>query len=108
MQYLVLVVGVIAILLLVLGDRLFPGKPVALGVVALSIAAATLLGLPALGLPTTGEIPAGLPGLAGPTSCMPNLPAAALLYELSAPMERCAIYCEPRALRKKSVSLTAP
>lgn len=65
-QYLVLVVGIIAILLLVLGDRLFPGKPVALGVVALSIAAATLLGLPALGVPTTGEIPAGLPSLAGP------------------------------------------
>jgi high affinity sulfate transporter 1 len=65
-QYLVLVVGVIAILLLVFGDRLLPGKPVALGVVALSIAAATLLGLPAMGLPTTGEIPAGLPTLAGP------------------------------------------
>ena len=65
-QYLVLAVGVIAVLLLVLGDRLFPGKPVALGVVALSIAAATLLGLPARGLPTTGEIPAGLPSLAGP------------------------------------------
>jgi high affinity sulfate transporter 1 len=65
-QYLVLVVGVIAILLLVFGERLLPGKPVALGVVALSIAAATLLGLPALGVPTTGEIPAGLPTLAGP------------------------------------------
>ena len=44
MQYLVLAVGVIAIVLIVLGERLFPGKPVALGVVALSIAAATLLG----------------------------------------------------------------
>jgi high affinity sulfate transporter 1 len=62
----VLVVGLIAIGLLVLGERLLPGKPVALGVVALSIAAATLLGLPALGVPTTGEIPAGLPSLAGP------------------------------------------
>ena len=58
--------GVVAILLLVLGERLLPGKPVALGVVALSIVAATLLGLPALGVPTTGEIPAGLPSLAGP------------------------------------------
>jgi len=66
-HYLVLVVGVIAIGLLVFGERLLPGKPVALGVVALSIAAATLLGLPALGVPTTGEIPAGLPSLAGPT-----------------------------------------
>ena len=65
-QYLVLVVGVISILLLVSGERLLPGKPVALGVVALSIATATLLGLPALGVPTTGEIPPGLPTLAGP------------------------------------------
>jgi MFS superfamily sulfate permease-like transporter len=65
-HYLVLVVGMTAILLIVFGERLLPGKPVALGVVALSIAAATLLGLPSLGVPTTGEIPAGLPTLAGP------------------------------------------
>src|SRR5882672_11370327 len=67
MQYLVLVVGVIAIGLIVIGERLLPGKPVALGVVMLAIIAATLLGLPALGVPITGEIPAGLPTLAGPT-----------------------------------------
>ncbi len=66
-NYLVLGVGIIAILLLVFGDRLLPGKPVALAVVALAIIAATLLGLPALGVPTTGKIPAGLPDLAGPT-----------------------------------------
>lgn len=65
-HYLVLIVGMTAILLIVFGERLLPGKPVALGVVALSIAAATLLGLPSLGVPTTGEIPAGLPTLAGP------------------------------------------
>ena len=65
-QYLVLAVGLIAILLIVIGERLLPGKPVALGVVGLAIVAATLLGLPSLGVPTTGEIPAGLPTLAGP------------------------------------------
>ena len=65
-QYLVLGVGVVAIGLIVFGERLLPGRPIALGVVALSIAAATLLGLPALGVPITGEIPAGLPSLAGP------------------------------------------
>ena len=65
-QALVLAVGVVAIVLLVLGDRLLPGRPVALGVVALSIVAATALGLPALGVPITGEIPSGLPSLAGP------------------------------------------
>jgi high affinity sulfate transporter 1 len=65
-HYLVLAVGVLAIALLVAGERLLPGKPVALGVVALSIIAASMLGLPALGVPTTGEIPAGLPTLAAP------------------------------------------
>jgi high affinity sulfate transporter 1 len=66
MHYVVLVVGVVAIGLIVLGERLGPGKPVALAVVTLAIIAATILGLPALGVPTTGEIPAGLPALAGP------------------------------------------
>jgi high affinity sulfate transporter 1 len=66
MQLLVLAIGVAAIVLLVLGQRLLPGKPVALAVVALAIIAASVLGLPALGVPITGEIPAGLPSLAGP------------------------------------------
>jgi sulfate permease, SulP family len=65
-QYFVLTIGIVAIGLIVLGERLFPGKPVALAVVALAIIAATALGLPALGVPTTGQIPAGLPTLAGP------------------------------------------
>jgi len=64
-HFLVLAVGIFAIALLVLGERLLPRKPVALAVVALSIVIATMLGLPALGVPTTGEIPAGLPALAG-------------------------------------------
>ena len=65
-HYLVLAVGATAIVLLLLGDRLLPGRPIALGVVALFIVATTLLGLPALGVPTTGEIPPGLPTLEGP------------------------------------------
>lgn len=65
-QVLVLAVGVVAIVLLELGGRLMPGRPVALGVVALSIVATSALGLPALGVPTTGEIPSGLPTLSGP------------------------------------------
>src|ERR1700731_3476412 len=65
-NYLVLVIGFIAIMLLVFGERLLPGKPIALGVVALSITAVTMLGLPALGVPITGNIPAGLPTLEGP------------------------------------------
>lgn len=66
MNQLVLIVGLVAIGLLVFGERLLPGRPVALGVVALSIVAATLFGLPALGVPITGAIPAGLPILDGP------------------------------------------
>jgi len=65
-DYLVLALGIVAIMLLVLGERMLPGRPVALAVVALSIVAASVLGLPALGVATTGEIPAGLPTLGGP------------------------------------------
>ena len=65
-HYLVLAVGAIALLLLALGERFLPGKPVALGVVALAIVAASALGLPGLGVATTGDIPSGLPTLGGP------------------------------------------
>jgi SulP family sulfate permease len=65
-QHLVLALGLMAILLLLGGERLFPGRPVALVVVALSITAASVLGLAALGVPTTGHVPAGLPSLDGP------------------------------------------
>jgi high affinity sulfate transporter 1 len=66
MQAVVLAVGAIAIGLLVVGERLFPGRPVALAVVSLAILLATVLGLPAIGVPVTGHIPEGLPTLAGP------------------------------------------
>jgi MFS superfamily sulfate permease-like transporter len=65
-QVLVLAVGLAAVALLVGGERLLPGRPVALAVVALSIVVASVLGLPALDVPITGEIPSGLPSLAGP------------------------------------------
>jgi MFS superfamily sulfate permease-like transporter len=66
MQGLVLLVGLVALGLILFGDRVLPGRPVALIVVALAIVAATLLGLPGRGVPVTGEIPAGLPSLGGP------------------------------------------
>ena len=62
-----LAIGIVAILLLLLGERFLPGRPVGLTVVAGSILLATFLGLPALGVPVTGEIPTGLPGFAVPT-----------------------------------------
>ncbi|MFB6448417.1 SulP family inorganic anion transporter [Bradyrhizobium tunisiense] len=63
---LVLAIGAVALLLLLLGERLLPGKPVGITIVALAIVVATLLGLPALGVPVTGKIPEGLPGLGMP------------------------------------------
>jgi sulfate permease, SulP family len=62
-NYLVFALGVVAILLLVFGERVFPARPVGLAVVALSILVASAFGLPDLGVPATGEVPAGLPSL---------------------------------------------
>ncbi len=63
---LVLAIGIVALLALLLGERFFPGRPIALGVVAMAIIVASLFGLSALKVPTTGAIPEGLPSLSGP------------------------------------------
>jgi SulP family sulfate permease len=65
-KLLVLAIGIIAIVLLLLGEKWLPGRPVALVLVAASIMAATVLGLPALGVAVTGAIQPGLPDLAPP------------------------------------------
>ena len=57
----VLAIGAVAIVLLLLGERYLPSRPVGLTVVALAILIATLLGLPSRGIPVTGNIPEGLP-----------------------------------------------
>jgi sulfate permease, SulP family len=64
---LILAIGAVALLLLLLGERFLPGKPVGITIVALSIVVATFLGLPSLGVPVTGKIPEGLPALGVPT-----------------------------------------
>lgn len=66
-HWIVLAIGLVAILLLLQGERLLPGRPVGLAVVILSILVATVFGLPALGIPVTGEVPKGLPSFAMPT-----------------------------------------
>lgn len=53
--------GVAAIVLLLLGERFLPGKPVALGVVVLSIVLLTFTSLGALGFQVVGALPRGLP-----------------------------------------------
>jgi len=57
----VLAVGVAAIILLVLGDKWLPGRPVALVVVVLSLLAVPWLGLTDQGVSIVGQLPAGLP-----------------------------------------------
>lgn len=64
---LVLAVGIGAVALLLAGDRLLPGRPVALGVVVIAILLASVLGLPAMGVAITGKIPSGLPELSAPS-----------------------------------------
>ena len=63
----VLVFGLAAIALLVLGERLFPGRPVALLVVIASIVALSVTPLAQAGFKTVGALPAGLPDLAMPS-----------------------------------------
>src|SRR5689334_4151878 len=66
-HWIVLAIGLVAILLLLMGERLLPGRPVGLAVVVLSIVVTTMFGLPALGISVTGNVPSGLPSLALPT-----------------------------------------
>ncbi len=58
--------GIAAIVVLLLGERLLPGKPVALGVVALSIVLLSFTSLGALGFKVVGALPPGLPHLEPP------------------------------------------
>ena len=59
-------VGGVALVLLLAGERLLPGRPVALGVVALAIVAMSFTDLAGHGVKVVGVIPGGLP--------MPALP----------------------------------
>jgi high affinity sulfate transporter 1 len=63
----VLALGLVAISLLLLGDKLVPGRPVALVVMALAICAVSLSGLDQRGVSTVGVLPAGLPDFAWPS-----------------------------------------
>jgi high affinity sulfate transporter 1 len=57
----VLIFGVAAIALLIAGEKLLPGKPVAIIVVALSVLVISFTSLGSNGFKTVGVIPAGLP-----------------------------------------------
>ena len=59
----VLIFGIVAIALLIAGDKLLPGKPVVIVIVALSVLVITFTPLGSLGFKTVGIIPSGLPKL---------------------------------------------
>jgi high affinity sulfate transporter 1 len=66
---LTLAIGVGAILLLLLGEKFLPGRPVALGVVLLALVVATLGQVEEHGVKVVGQLPEGLPSfqVAGPS-----------------------------------------
>lgn len=59
--------GMIALLLLIAGDKLLPGKPVSLLVVIAAIIVVSVTQLTAYGIHVTGEIPKGLPAFGKPS-----------------------------------------
>lgn len=59
----VLIFGLAALFLLVMGDRLMTGKPISLAVVIFAILAVSFTSLRTSGIPTVGEIPGGIPSL---------------------------------------------
>src|SRR5262249_41601678 len=66
-KLLVLGLGISAIVVLILGEKLLPNRPVSLAVVALATLLVTLFSLDQMGVPTVGIIPAGLPELTVPS-----------------------------------------
>jgi high affinity sulfate transporter 1 len=63
----VLIFGLVAIVLLVAGEKLFPGKPVAIVIVVISVLVVSFTPLGSMGFKTVGIIPSGLPELKIPS-----------------------------------------
>ena len=68
-----LLLGVVALIILLAGKKLFPGKPVALVVVIAGIAATSLLDLPSRGVKVLGTVPQGLPPIGLPDITLADL-----------------------------------
>jgi high affinity sulfate transporter 1 len=66
-NWIVLSFGAAALLLLILGDIIFPGKPVSLVIVIAAIVVVSFTSLSSHGLHVAGEIPKGLPSLTRPS-----------------------------------------
>ncbi len=72
-QIAVLIFGVFAIALMIFGEKLFPGKPVAIIVVVVSILLLSFTPLNQLNFKVVGVIPSGLPRLHWPTLQLDDL-----------------------------------
>jgi sulfate permease, SulP family len=62
----VFIFGITAVILLILGEKFFPGRPVAIILVVVSIILISATTLKDSGFSVAGEMPAGLPGIALP------------------------------------------
>jgi len=71
--------GAVAMLLLLLGDKILPGKPVSLLVVIASIVVLSITNLAAYGIHVAGVIPKGLPSFIRPSLRINDLDAVAEL-----------------------------
>jgi len=69
----VLIFGVIAVLLIYFGEKLFPGKPVKITVVAIAIIVISFTAIGLAGFKTVGVIPSGLPNLHFPSFNMEDV-----------------------------------
>jgi SulP family sulfate permease len=78
-NFTILIFGLCAFVLLVLGDKLFPGKPIAIIVVIGATLLMTFSPLGAMGFKTVGIIPSGLPEFYFPTIKMEDMKADATL-----------------------------
>lgn len=75
----VLAFGLVAVAVLLLGERLLPAKPVALGVVAIAILLLTLTPPATFGFKTVGVIPEGLPVFGLPSLRLSDIDGAVSL-----------------------------
>lgn len=72
-NFIILVFGICALILLIIGDKVFPGKPIAILVVIASTLLMTFTPLGELGFKTVGIIPSGLPQFYFPTFKLDDL-----------------------------------
>jgi len=75
----ILIFGICALVLLIAGDKIFPGKPIAILVVIVATLLITFSPLGAMGFKTVGLIPSGLPEFYFPTLRLNNLETCAPL-----------------------------